>query len=299
MTAVVIDGHQNDDARREAIHAGEISVLPVSESSLALVELARSLIEEAFSPLNPETAQHDMTVERYADTLKALKPRFIHHPLCKELIPGMLEAAGCNLDDMYFDVPRLRSSTSDDYLTGGIAYVFHPHRDTWYSAPMAQINWWMPVYPVTTENAMAFHPRYWQQPVENTSDTYNYQEWNASQRFNLDKHMKKDTRVQPRAKSPLNLDDDIVVISPPGSPMLFSAAQLHSSVPNRSGVTRFSIDFRCVHKRDLEREAGAVNVDSRCTGSAIGDYLNARTLTQLPTHILRQYQHGHPQKPQV
>ena len=33
----------------------------------------------------------------------------------------------------------LRTSTSDDYLTSGISYSFHPHRDTWYSAPFSQL----------------------------------------------------------------------------------------------------------------------------------------------------------------
>ncbi len=297
MTSIVIDSDRSDDSRRDAIHNGEVAVLPSSDASLALVALARTLIKNAFGHLDPQTAQHELDVEDYATLLTELKPQFIHHPLCKELIPQMLEAAGCDLDDMYFDVPRLRSATSHNYLTSGIAYAFHPHRDTWYSAPMAQINWWMPVYPVTTQNTMAFHPQYWQRPVSNTSGGYNYQEWTANQRFNLQGHIKKDTRVQPKADGVLDLSDELVVVTPPGSPMLFSAAQLHSSIPNQSGVTRFSIDFRCVHKKDLETEAGAVNVDSRCTGSAIGDYLNARTLSPLPAHIIAQYRDGHPQKP--
>jgi hypothetical protein len=44
-------------------------------------------------------------------------------------------------EHVIFDMPRLRSSTSDNYLTTGIAYEWHPHRDTWYSAPQCQINW--------------------------------------------------------------------------------------------------------------------------------------------------------------
>ncbi len=66
-------------------------------------------------------------------------------------------------------IPSRRTSTcracarppTGDYLTSGIAYAFHPHRDTWYSAPFNQINWWMPVYDIRPDNAMAFHLRYW------------------------------------------------------------------------------------------------------------------------------------------
>ena len=72
-------------------------------------------------------------------------------------------------------------STSDDYLTSGIAYAFHPHRDTWYSAPMCQINWWLPIYEVEAGNVMAFHPHYYSRPVNNGSNRYNYQEWNETE----------------------------------------------------------------------------------------------------------------------
>ena len=66
----------------------------------------------------------------------------------------------------YFDGPRMRTATSDGYLTSGIAYAFHPHRDTWYSAPFCQINWWIPIYDIEPVNALAFHPRYWSHPAQ-------------------------------------------------------------------------------------------------------------------------------------
>ena len=94
----------------------------------------------------------------------------------------MLDQRGCDLDQTYFDVPRLRTSTSDGYLTSGIAYAWHPHRDTWYSAPMSQLNFWMPVYAIEAGNAMAFHQDYFATAVPNSSGTYNYYEWNAKYR---------------------------------------------------------------------------------------------------------------------
>ena len=97
------------------------------------MELARELIRDAFGSLDPETAQYHMPVEQYAAVLAELKPKFIHHPDSKRLIKQMLSETGCDLEKTYFDVPRMRTATSDDYLTTGIAYAFHPHRDTWYS----------------------------------------------------------------------------------------------------------------------------------------------------------------------
>jgi len=94
----------------------------------------QALIADAFEPFDPELAQFEMSVETYAAILADLKPRFIHHAESKRLIQQLLRKLGCDETQTYFDVPRLRSSTSHDYLTTGIAYAFHPHRDTWYSA---------------------------------------------------------------------------------------------------------------------------------------------------------------------
>jgi hypothetical protein len=97
-------------------------------------------------------------------------------------LQAILDDFGCDLEKTYFDVPRMRSSTSSGYLTTGIAYAWHAHRDTWYSAPSCQINWWLPIYELDSENAMAFHPRYWNQRVANTSADYNYYTWNKLHR---------------------------------------------------------------------------------------------------------------------
>jgi len=50
---------------------------------------------------------------------------------------------------------------------------------------------------------------------------------------------------------------------------------LHSTVPNFSGRTRFSIDFRTVHIDDVATFRGAHNIDSSCTGTCMNDYLRA------------------------
>src|SRR3989449_9015500 len=231
-----------------------------------------------------------MPVEEYAALLAELKPRFIHHPRSKECIREILRELGCELTKTYFDVPRLRTATSDDFLTSGIAYAFHPHRDTWYSAPMCQINWWMPIYPIVPENAMAFHPYYWSQAVRNGSAEYNYAEWNRTSRQNAAQFLKQDTRKQPKPEEPMELDPQIRVIAPPGGVLLFSAAQMHPSVPNNSGKTRFSIDFRTVNVDDVAARRGAANVDSACTGTTMGDYLRGTDLTHLPEKYFEMYE---------
>jgi hypothetical protein len=289
MNTIFYDSTVSDDARRRHLYDGQIHVYSPRSSAVELCNFARQMCVEAFTPHDPQTAQYKLPVERFAAILAELKPKFIHHPTSKMLIQNLLKEMGCDVAKTYFDVPRLRTSTSDDYLTSGISYAFHPHRDTWYSAPFCQINWWMPVYEIVPENIMAFHPRYWSQPVRNSSRVYNYQEWNNTSRQNAAQHIKADTRVQPRPEEPMELDPQLRVAMPVAGMMLFSAAQMHSTVPNTSGRTRFSIDFRTVHLDDAVARRGAPNIDSACTGTTMGDYLRGPDLAHLPDEVIAMY----------
>lgn len=289
MNAIFFDSALTDDARRDLLYKGQLFVYSPCPSSLALCAFAREMIEEAFGSLDPREAQYHLPVEEYVAILVKLKPAFIHHPKSKELIRGILGETGCDLNKTYFDVPRLRTATHGGYLTSGIAYAFHPHRDTWYSAPPCQINWWMPIYEIEPENAMAFHPRYWSQPVRNDSHIYNYIEWNKTSRQTAAQHIKNDTRKQPKPQEPVELDPQVRVIAKIGGILLFSAAQLHSTVPNTSGLTRFSIDFRTVHLDDVATRRGAPNIDSACTGTTMRDYLRSADLCHIPEELVLRY----------
>jgi hypothetical protein len=289
MNAIFFDSRLNDEARREHLYNGQLFVYSSSQSALALCTFAKEMIEEAFSPLDPRKAQYSLPVEEYAAILAKLKPAFIHHPKSKEFIQEILKEMGCDLQKTYFDVPRLRTATHGGYLTSGIAYAFHPHRDTWYSAPPCQVNWWLPVYEIESENAMAFHPRYWSQAVRNDSHIYNYDEWNRTSRQTAAQHIKADTRKQPRPQEPIELDPQVRIITEVGGILLFSAAQLHSTVPNTSGHTRFSLDFRTVHIDDVIAKRGASNIDSACTGTTMRDYLRGSDLCHVPEEIVGQY----------
>ena len=294
---VIHTDDSNDDERRARIYAGNIYQRAPTRKSSELCEFASSLIVEAFGGVDPQYAQFELPVERYVEILAQLKPRFIHHPESKRIIGEMLRELGCDPEQTYFDVPRMRTATSNAYLTTGIAYAFHPHRDTWYSAPMAQVNWWLPIYKVEATNAMAFCPKYFYTPLRNSSADYDYQKWNATSRFNAAQHINKDTRVQPRALETVELEAQICVLPPVAGMLMFSGAQLHATIPNTSGRTRFSIDFRTVHRGDLEALSGARNIDSYSTGTALCDYLRLSDLSHLPDQLVQRYMPGHPQRP--
>jgi hypothetical protein len=289
MNAILFDPSLSDEARREQLYKGQLFVYSPSPSSRELCAFAREMIEDAFGSLDPREAQHSLPVQDYVAILTKLKPAFIHHPRSKQLLQGILEELGCDLSKTYFDVPRMRSATHGGYLTSGIAYAFHPHRDTWYSAPASQINWWLPIYEIEPDSALAFHPRYWNEPVSNGSSDYNYDEWTRTGRQTAAQQIKTDTRKQPKPEEPIELDPQIRLITGAGGILLFSGAQLHSTVPNTSGHTRFSIDFRTVHIEDVRAKKGAPNIDSACTGTTLRDYLRGTDLQHIPEDVVLEY----------
>lgn len=289
MRAIRFDQRIPDADRRAALFSGDLFVYSAKASTEALCNLARAMLIEAFAPLDPETAQFSLPVTEYAAILAKLKPAFIHHPECKRIISDILLSADCDPRDTHFDVPRLRTSTARDYLTTGIAYAFHPHRDTWYSAAPCQINWWLPVYEMDTAMGMAFHPAYFDLPIANNSEVYDYYRWNKESRGSAVKHIGEDTREQPKPQATVDRSGDFEIVTPVGGMTLFSGAQLHSSIANQRDRTRFSIDFRTVSETDVMQRAGAPNVDSRCTGTSLRDFLRVSDLERLPEALCRKY----------
>ncbi|HEX4960786.1 MAG TPA: hypothetical protein VF173_08100 [Thermoanaerobaculia bacterium] len=295
MTTLYFDTHLTDDERRGRLYAGDVFVYSPRPSTRALTEFARELIAEAFSPLDPQQAQDSLPVERFVEIAGPLKPRFIHHPRTLELLLDLLHDLGADLEKTYFDVPRMRVATSGGYLTAGVAYVLHPHRDIWYSSPPCQLNWWLPVYPFESESSFALHPRYWNEPVQNSSDEYNHYHWNKVGRANSAKEVKTDTRKQPKPLEPLELEPEVRIVCPPGGLILFSGAHLHSTVPNTSGRSRFSIDFRTAHLDELASQGGAPSLDRHCTGTTLFELRRASDFSPVPEEVIRLYDPNPPE----
>jgi hypothetical protein len=286
MNTVYFDSPANDEVRRKRLYEGQLFVYGPRPSTLKLVHHAREMIEKAFGKIDPRDAQYHMPVEKYVEVCTPLKPGFIHHPETKKIIQEVLREFQCDMQKTYLDVPRLRMVTSDGYLTSGVGYAHHPHRDTWYSAPMSQINWWLPIYDIETEQSMAFHPHYFNKPIKNGSKDFNYYEWNATSRKDAAKHIKSDTRKQPKPEEDLQLQPEVRFVMPAGGVVLFSATHLHSTVANNSGKARYSIDFRTVNLDDVKAKGGAKNLDSHCTGTSLRDFMRGTDLARMDEAVV-------------
>jgi hypothetical protein len=292
MTTVFTDSTMPDERRRERLYSGDLFVTAPAPAVRALVDFARELLEDAFAPFDPVTAQHELPVEKFVEIFGPLKPKFIHHPKTKGLLADVVRSLGSDLDETYIDVPRLRGVTSDGYLTAGVGYAFPLHRDVWWSAPLAQINWWLPIYDFESESSMAFHPHYWTKGISNGSEEFNYYVYNATGRAQAAQHIGKDTRKQPGPREAVEPDPQIRVVCPVGGVIGFSAAQMHSTVANTSGRTRFSIDFRTVNLADLRAGRSAPNVDTYCEGTSLRDFRRGSDGAAMPDEVVAQYDSG-------
>ena len=289
---IVFNPSCSDQKRRELAYSGALLVLPATATSMALTEHARQMICQAFSGRDPRHIHRALAVPETVDIMTRLKPAFIHHSETRQLLRNVLLEAGCAPADTYQDVPRLRAAYPSTYLTTGIAYAHHPHRDTWYSAPPCQLNWWMPLWDYEAEQGLAFHPNYFGTPIANSSGSFNYYRWNADGRKNAAQHTKSDTRVQPRSLEPLVLEPALRPVVPAGAMIVFSGDQLHSTVPNHTDLARWSIDFRTVSLGDLESRRSAPVPDSACTGTSLRDFRRVLDFEAMPDATVARYDSG-------
>jgi hypothetical protein len=273
MANVHIDPTFDDAERRRRLYGGDVLVHTHVPEVAAFAAYTRDMLTELFAPHDPVSIQTVHSPAELADMLITFKPRWIHDPRSMEHVRAVVGALGGAPEKIHADVPKLRTAFPQGGLSTGIAYAFQAHRDTWYAAPKAQLNWWMPVWPVAEDNIMEFYPRGFGARVENNSGDYDYYVANAWRGRIKDFSGGKDVRVHPAPVGGIGPDETRLTVVPPlGGIMLFSGDQLHASIPNTSGVTRYSIDFRTVHVDDVHAGVGAPVLDVACTGTALRDF---------------------------
>jgi len=196
---------------------------------------------------DPERAQLGSVPEEFAAEVSALQRRYRKHPAVRDAFLSVLHEVGMDSATAYWDWLYLRVQPHADQTPGGTLGV---HRDTWSSNVLAQTNWWTPIYPITAERTVAFYPTYWKRPVPNTSAG-----WDLDQPHGRP--------LVPIPRGPVDNAGEVRIVIEPGDLLCFSGAHLHASVPNTSGVTRFSVEVRTVGLDDVRQARGAPDIDGR------------------------------------
>ena len=275
-----------DEVRRQSVYEGNLFLNSPVPSVVALCDFARSLIEEAFPAGDPRLAQFRMPLEEYVNVIAPLKTKFTNDLHTKELLRDVLSEFGYDLEKTYFDVPRLRIATHGGYLTAGVGYAYRPHRDTWYAGSISQVNWWVPIYSLKYEQALIFYPSYFNRPVRNSSNEFDYDEWCRVGRQQAISQIEVDTRKHPLALEEIPAEAELRLVCDAAAAISFSCGQLHATAPNTSGLTRFSLDFRTIHLDDFLSGKGAHNIDAAATGTTAGDHIRASDFSSFPAELL-------------
>jgi hypothetical protein len=286
MPSVLTDPAIPAEDLRQRLYRGDLIILTRLRSLAEFVDYMRDELTALFAPHDPEHAHEHIEPSEMARILGEWKPRWIHAERSRELVRSIIAEAGFDPGYTHYDVPKPRTSFPTGHLTTGIAFAFPWHRDVWYSAPAQQINWWLPVFPVRETNAMSFDLANFGRAVPNTSCCFDYYENNAK-RLNTAKSVGKEGQARPGA-----IDHtpsvDVIPLPAPGQMLLFSGAQLHTSIPNSSGLARYSVDFRTVDTRDLRAGLGAPLADAHCTGTAIRDFVSIKDESPFDEGLVRE-----------
>lgn len=274
MPSVLTDPEIPSDELRQRLYSGDLIILTRLRALSEFVDYLREELTTLFAPHDPEHAHEHIEPAKMAKILGEWKPRWIHAERSRDLVRAITTEAGFDAEYTHYDVPKPRTSFPAGHLTTGIAFAFPWHRDVWYSAPAQQINWWLPVFPVRETNAMSFDLANFAQAVPNTSVDFDYYRNNA-QRVNTAKSVGREAQYRPGAVDH-EPSLELVPLPAPGEVLLFSGAQLHKSIPNSSGLARYSVDFRTVDTRDLRAGCGAPLADAHCTGTSIRDFVSIK-----------------------
>ena len=269
---VYVDLDAPAEQLRQTIYDGNLVVLTRLRAVSDFVEHTRQQLAELFGPHDPEHAHEHFDPQEMAKMLGAGSPLSSTRIFPRNSSAKSSARPAWPAESTHYDVPKPRTSFPAGHLTTGVAFAFPWHRDVWYSAPAQQINWWLPIFPVRDDNSMAFDLPSFDRAVPNSSDGFDYYENNAG-RLTTAAQVTRERQARPGALNH-KPSHELVVLPSPGAVLLFSGAQLHTSIPNSSGRARYSVDFRTVDAGDLTAGRGAPLVDAHCTGTAIRDFRN-------------------------
>jgi hypothetical protein len=176
----------------------------------------------------------------------------------RRLLGAALEEVGIDPQRTYWDSIHLRivPPARGERQVGRIGF----HRDTWSSNLLQQTNWWMTIRPLASERTIAFYPKYWSRPIENTSASWNLDEIRERRRNG---ERDEDIPIVPEPSEPVDTESELRIVIEPGDLLCFSGAHLHASVPNATPETRCSLELRTVHVDDIARDRGAPDLDGR------------------------------------
>lgn len=236
----------------ERLFAGKLLVFEGIEPVARMVRRVRALLEQAFETREPRDAEGSLSAQAFSRC--ALKVRGLVNEDSRVRFHWQeaLNEAGYPANETWCDRIRLRIVPSRQDIPNRRIGVIPAHKDSWGSGIMAQINWWLPLYPMSAGQSMLIWPEAFDSPIANDSAKWDFDCFRADETGTYP--LLPTAAKQPRSGG-------VPMVLQPGQLLAFSAAHLHGSVSDASGRTRFSLDSRTVWDVDRMKRRGAPNLD--------------------------------------
>lgn len=253
-----IDGKLDTAEIGAQVLAGALLVWRRVPALVELTRLANVVLWDGFEgdPLNAEAR---LAPDDYLKRVRSLRAAFKADAGINAAFKRALVELGLASEDCYWDPLQLRVVPAQDSHHGRRIMPLPAHRDNWGSNIGQQINWWTPLYPVGPGRTIVFYPRYFAEPIANSSA-----EWDFEVLKRLMAEGKADSYpVLPVLREELPASEAMPVVIEPGDMLAFSGQHLHGSVATDRSAARFSTESRTVSLSHVRAGLSAPNVDGR------------------------------------
>lgn len=260
---------------RRALYGGTAFCLPANSSSLALVDEVDTLLRRTLKTSDLRAAHRAARPEQIAARLIEARRVLFHEDSYHSAVRRVIESAGFDGATMAFDPLRVRAVLHRAHENPELAAAYYPHRDTWYGHSEAVVTWMIPLHDLSAEETMVLYPDCFRVAIPNNSDQYEYTSWMSGGWGAPETWIDREEEVTalPGVRGRVDCGRPVRFSCDRGSNVLFSASQFHRPLPQENDMSRFYLEFRVVHLGDHEAGLGAPNVDNRCQGSSLVDFV--------------------------
>ena len=252
-----------EGAVRQRIFSGEVVWRPASLESGAVVACAWQALVDGLGTDAPRDAFGEADNDAFFERFTAVRRAFPQAAGARAAVARWLVAGGWSPATTFVDGPRLRALTPWGHRIPAAAAAYAPHRDTWFANPAAQVNVWLAVHDTAASEVVAWYPHHFACPVPNTSSGFDLDAWSASGGFQAESGA---PQHHPAPQPGVKLGVPVQRAMAAGESLIFSAAQLHGTLPSRDAQIRYSVEVRVVDRSDVARGLGAILVDSAARG---------------------------------
>lgn len=236
----------------ETLFDGALIVFHGLRPVARLVDRVRAILAKTFETEEPALAERHLSAATFRRLAMQARESVATDATVAQHWWDTLAVIGYRREATWLDRIRLRVVPSRDDIDHQRLQTVPPHRDTWGSGIMAQVNWWLPLYPLAESSTMLLWPDVFRHPIANNSGEWSFEAFrNGGENGYPLLPVACRRPIQPL----------VPVLIEPGQLLGFSAAHLHAGVSDASGRTRFGIDTRSVWEPDRSAGRGAPNVD--------------------------------------